>query len=914
VILLLGATVPAGAEDVSIPARNLSAKSQNIAAQYRQFDNLTLCVGTGGFMQWTADVRGGTYFVHFYWCAAESRPCRLGINGQDQPGQVFAKTTGGWMVKDLRWETVGPVELAKGKNSIRLTAPGYMPHFFGLVVSTEETPPKNHAFAKIQKEADAKARAAAAQRQTPATLRAAIQHLTAKYPNTYPKGKAFLKELDTIAKRMAGDADPQAAAQFKRLQHEALVKCNPLFDFDQLLFVKRYTYQSTHYYTDFIDGCEHFGGNLCVLSLADGRVRELVPELADGIFDRFDLSFDGRRVVFGHKPAHGKGFRIWEVGIDGHRLRQLTFAPSDEQERIEKYRHRGMKQWAGRPLVYTHHTDDMHPCYLPDGGICFVSTRCERGILCDGPDVFSTTTLYRMDADGKNMEVLSDSPVSEASPSVMNDGRILYTRWEYVDKADVVIKCLWAMRPDGTGSAEIFGNDITFPDTMLYGRAIPDRNNLFVVIGAPHMPLGAGTVIRLDINHPIRTRKPMTYITPDIDVLQEHGYNHLRDGRWVRDYVGPIYCDAQPLSEKFFLVACNPDQKYNDVKAWGLYLLDEFGNRVLIHQDEEMSCWQPIPLRPRRVPPVGPRNVPPVAPPVDSEGEPQESKEPAVLMMSDVYAGLEGVPRGTIKYLRVLETVPRPWAARRYWPGDSAYQQHAVVSMNGSLHVKRLHGIVPVEEDGSACFEVPPDKNLFFQALDEDFMEVQRMRTFVNLRPGERRSCIGCHELRQWAVANKPAAAMQRPPRRLGAQPGEMAPRPIHYVTDVQPILDRHCVRCHNPKKTEGKTDLTGEMTTLFNRSYENLLGRNWVQVFHENQPKTGDASPIPPYTLGSHQSRLIKLLRDGHEEVELAREEFIRLVTWIDANSPYYGRRNLQYKNHPDFRPVPAKWSRARQ
>jgi len=892
---------PAAADDVTILARDLSAKSENVAAEYPQFGNLTLCVGQAGSMQWNAKVDGGVYYIHFFYCSGERRPCRMSIGGREIPGDVLEKPTGGFLPAELKWQSYGPFEFSRGENTIRITAAGYMPHLKGLVVSPSKTPPDVDLWR--DRTAEAKKRLA---KLNPAGLQAAIEYLGGRYSDAY-SAVEYLKRLDSLQHELAEDpTDSQPAEAIQRLRHEALADANPLLRFDKLLFVRRYTYQATHYYTDYIDGCEHFGGNLCVLSRTDGKVTDLAPELEGGIFGRFDLSFDGRRVIFGYKRALGEGFRIWEVGVDGRGLRQLTFDPPDEQARIEKYRHRNMTSWAGRPLVYTHHTDDMHPCYLPDGGICFISTRCERGILCDGPDVFSTTTLYRMDADGGRMEVLSDSPVSEASPSVTNDGRILYTRWEYVDKADVVIKCLWAMHPDGSNSVEIFGNDITFPDTMLHGRAIPGGNNLFVVIGAPHMPAGVGTVIRLDLNYPIRTRQPMTYITPDTDIRTEFGFFHHIDGRWVRDDKGPLYTDAMPLSENFFLVSHNPDKPYNDVQAYGVYLLDEFGNHVPIHRDAEMSCWQPTPLRPRRRPPVLPSVLPSVRTPTSEPAEPQ----PATLVMSDVYRGLAEVPRGTIKYLRVLETVPRPWAARRYWDGDDAYQQHAVVSLNGSLHVKRLHGIVPVEVDGSAHFRVPPDKNLFLQALDENFMEVQRMRTFINLRPGENRSCIGCHALRQWAPGNKPVMALGSPPHELAPQPGETAPRPLDYATDVQPILDRHCVRCHSEEKPEGKLILSGELTTLFNRSYEELLKKNLVQVFHENQPKTGDASPIPPYTLGSHRSPMIELLREGHEDVKLQREEFIRLVTWVDANSPYYGsyfgRRNLKYKDHPDFRPVP--------
>ena len=882
-LALISLLLPGGsllrAEDVSLPARELSARSSNIAAEYAAFDNLTLCVGKGGFMEWAIEVQGGAYSVHFYYCSGEPRPCQLSINGEDHPEVALQEPTGGFFSGDLRWQSHGPFNLVRGRNTIRIASSGFMPHLRGLTVSSSKIPPKKNLFRDPAAEAEEQLT-----ELNIAGLRKAITDLGARYD--YPGHEDHLARLTVLERELR--TRPEAADEIEQLRTEALLSDNPLLQFDKLLFVKRHTYQSNHYYTDYINGCKHFGGNLCVLSLADGTVTELAPRLNGGIFGRCDLSFDGKRAVFGYKPRIGKGFRIWEVGLDGSGLRQITFDPPDEQSRIRKYR---------IDQAYHHHTDDMHPCYLPDGGICFVSTRCERGILCDTPDLFTTTTLYRMDADGRNLEVLSNGPLSEGSPSVMNDGRILYTRWEYVDKPDVVIKCLWAMFPDGSGSTEIYGNNITFPDTLLHGRAIPGSNSQFVVIGAPHMPLGVGTVIRIDTRQSGRTRPSMTYITPNVDVRTEHGYFHKRNGRWRRDYKGPLYTDPYPLDDKFFLVTCNPDREFNDLSAYGIYLLDEFGNRVLIHRDSSISCWQPIRAQPRKTPPVA----------ISSR---DSANTAATLIMSDVYVGLNGVERGTIKYLRVMETLARPWAARRFWDGDSSYQQHAVVSMNGSLHAKRMLGIVPVEADGSAHFTVPPDRNLYFQALDKDFMEVQRMRSFVNLRPGESRSCIGCHSPKKWTPRTWPMLALHHRPHELRPQPGDSGPRPIHYAVDVQPILDRHCVSCHNAEKLEGDLDLSGELTTLFNRSYENLLQKDLVQVFHENEPKTGDASPVPPYTLGSHVSKLVQLIREGHADVNLSRSEFIRLVTWIDANSPYYGsyfgRRNVKYRNHPDFRPTP--------
>jgi len=270
--------------------------------------------------------------------------------------------------------------------------------------------------------------------------------------------------------------------------------------------------------------------------------------------------------------------------------------------------------------------------------------------------------------------------------------------------------------------------------------------------------------------------------------------------------------------------------------------------------------------------------------------------------------GLEGVERGTIKYLRLMEQVPRPWASRRFWEYDGGAP---AVSMGSVLGLKVLHGIVPVYEDGSAHFTVPTDRNIYFEALDEDFMEIQRQRTYVNYRPGEKRSCIGCHELRQLAPANKPIMALKYPPSKPAPQPGDVtAARVLHYPTDVQPILDKHCIRCHSGDQPKAGLDLSGEMTELFSRSYENILRRDLVVTLDEGSDFEG-TELVPPRTVGSHASKFITKLCKGRKNVKLSQEEMIKLTTWVDANAQYYGswygRRSLEYKDHPDFRQVPT-------
>jgi len=695
---------------------------------------------------------------------------------------------------------------------------------------------------------------------------------------------------------------------------------------DKLVFIKRFTYQATHYYTEYIQGGFLPGGNLCILDLKDGSVKELLPEMKSGIFERFDLSFDAQKILFAWKAEAGVGYRIYEVNVDGTGLRQVLKSPADEAEIVSRY----------RIMKYHHGTDDMSPCYLPDGGICFVSTRSQYGTLCDNGDYLTSTTLFRMDADGKNLRQLTTSALSEQTPTLAEDGRIIYSRWEYVDKGAVSVKCIWSMYPDGSGSREVFGANIALPPTLTQPRVIPGESSGYVVLGTPHFPQNAiGTVIRLDMTKNIRTRDPMTYLTPYTDIRDQEGFAFKgEDGKWKNDGrgLGPLFRDPYPLAKELFMVAHKPEGlPWNDQKGYGLYLLSEEGSVQLIYRDPDVSCWVPTPLKPRKNPPV-------IA---MSRDKALEQAKLAKCVITDVYHGLEGVPRGTIKYVRVLEQRPRPWAARRFYVGDLYDQQHAVITKDTHLGLKVQHGIVPVEEDGSANFLVPADRSIFFQVLDEHYMAVQTERTYVNYMPGEVRSCIGCHETPQSAVAaGSPRAtplALQRPPSMPGPQLGESdGRRALDYVQDVQPVWNAHCIKCHSGADPKGKLDLSGELTERFNVSYENLIPERRKgnrdrgllgPVIGENHPKTGNVEYLPARSLGSHASVLVAMLSDGkvkladpkqaksaeklaevHRQIELKPEELLKVTNWVDTNGQYYGsywgRRHIKYKGMPDFRP----------
>ncbi len=706
----------------------------------------------------------------------------------------------------------------------------------------------------------------------------------------------------------ADEATRRLMAEMPKMQRRMLVDLNPLLRNAEITFVKRYTYNSKHYYDDF-QHITRWGGNLFALRVADGRLREIAPQLAGGLFDRYDLSFDGKRIVFGYRRPKPEGFRIYEIGADGSGLRQVTRPPADEEQRIAKYGQTSRGDSFYGSMGYHFWTDDVHPCYLPGGDICFASTRSEHGVLCTPAHYLACTNLFRMNAKGRDMQPLSHGSLSEFTPTVMEDGRLLYNRWEYVYKGIGAVQPLWTTRPDGSGSEEFYGNNIANPGVFWQARQVPGHPHLAVCIGCGHEPLGVGQVLLLDQSKDRRTSNPMLNLTPNVKVQNLRGLFQLRNGVWREDLYGPFYSDPYPLSDKFFLVSCNPDKRYNDQTAYGIYLLDAFGNRVPIYDDPNISAWQPMLLRSRKQPPVLARR----------HAESLQHDATATLFLSDVYRGLSGVKPGAVKYIRVMEQIPKPWAAEvdPVRGGDrtsDGHGGHIAIGLDSHIWVAVLLGVTPVEDDGSACFKVPANRNLFFQALDEDYMEVQRMRTFVNLKPGETRSCVGCHEPRDQAPVPRLAKALSRPPAKLSAQPGDVAPRPLHYPTNVQPILDRHCISCHNGKDPKAIPDLRGELTTMFNRSYENILQGGLVDTVREWHGITyamQNAEAVPPYSHGSHRSRFITVLRAGHHDVKLSKEEWIKLVTWIDSGVPYYGsyygRRHLKYRGQPDFRPRPS-------
>ncbi|MFA6563237.1 MAG: hypothetical protein WCV00_15105 [Verrucomicrobiia bacterium] len=740
--------------------------------------------------------------------------------------------------------------------------------------------------------ADGPQTAVFADRGSSATLRAVIRDLMSDFGPRYPSGDEFLRRLDQVEKQMASGAE-SARAAFSQLQREALV-ANPLVSGAPIVFVERQQYAPDHHNTgtDFQPGeisARNFRAGAAIKTVDfghSGRVQTLLT-VSDGVARDLDVHYDGGRLLFAMRHNAQDSSHIFEMNADGSGLRQLTRASPDT---------------------------DIDPAYLPDGQIVFAST---RDIKYCGCNRHVQANLFVMNTNGANIRQISRNNLFDSRPSVTPDGRIIYDRWEYVDRAYGPSFGLWTVNPDGTQHALYYGNNAWSPGAIFDARVIPGSLRCVAIFSSCHdRPWGAMVVIDrergLDGTEPVVRSWPgdiRSYLRNSTDYRQGQDPGHPVVGQIDAFKSLPIkYEDPYPLSdsatgrgaEKYFL--CSRMTGHGE--RMGIFLLDTFGNEILLHAaspspqaggGNALGCFDPMPLSPRPRPPVVPPQV-------------DYTKKTGTFFVADVYrgTGMEKVPRGSIKTLRVVEAPPKRNWTGPMWNMDTF--QAPAMNYNCTSN-KRILGDAPVEADGSAHFEVPPDKFIFFQALDADGMMVQSMRSGATIQPGERAGCIGCHEYRLSGVTlpARTPLAMRRAPSQL--KPWHGPPREFNYLTEVQPVFDRHCVRCHDYGKPAGtKLNLAGDLGLVFNTSYLDLhrkSARRWfadapngpkllIKAVHDGPPEV-----LPAYAWGSHRSRLVDVLRAGHQDVKLDRESFDRIVTWIDMNAPYYGSYYSVYRDN---------------
>lgn len=686
--------------------------------------------------------------------------------------------------------------------------------------------------------------AVAAELSGVAALRAAIDDLQAAYGSPYPRA-GFHHQVNQLAKSAEGASEARRAqlqAQLEAVRRQALVEGNPLVNEQPILFVVRAQYLPDHHNTatmfqtgEINTGSFRGGGALKLFHPATGETQTLLS-LDNGIIRDPDVSFDGRRVLFSMRRNIEDDYHIYELTIGENEPRQLTYGSG---------------------------VSDIDPIYLPDGRICFTSTREPKYCMCNRHIMGN---LFVMNTDGSNIVQIGRSTLHEGHPTLWPDGRIVYDRWEYVDRNFGDAQGLWSVRPDGTNHALVWGNNTNSPGAVLEARAVPGTHEFIATFSSCHdRPWGALALVDRRLGMDGRQPVLRTWPPEAIDLVGEGNYDTFTR-------VSVKYEDPYPLSSNYFLCS----RMIGEEEQMGIYLVDRFGNEVLVHH-ELPACFDPMPL--------GPRPRPPALAPSNNLAAAE-----GYFYVADVYQGfgMDRVPRGSVRRLRVVESPEKRFWTQPAWDGGTGQQAPGMAW--DDFNNKRILGTVPVEEDGSAHFAVPANRFLYFQLLDAHGRMVQSMRSGTIAQPGERIGCVGCHEDRRESVTlDRLPQAMTRQPSRL--QPWYGPPREFSYTAEVQPVFDRHCVACHDYGKPAGEElNLAGDLNLVFNTSYVELRRKGLVRVVG-----AGPAEKQPPYSWGSHASRLANVIVSGHGDPEIDRqinlspEDLERILTWIDINAPYY-------------------------
>ncbi|MEI7729758.1 MAG: discoidin domain-containing protein [Verrucomicrobiota bacterium] len=626
--------------------------------------------------------------------------------------------------------------------------------------------------------------------------------------------------------------------------------------FQKLLVIQRHELNPTHVYTYHVEGFQP-GGGLWVYafdakSVKAGKIWKRLVDSSEGQILDCDLSPDGREVVFSWRQKKSEGYHIFRMNVDGSKCRQLTDGP--------------------------HH--NYNACWLPDGGIAFLSTRTSRFAYCW---ISPVGVLHRMERDGSRVQQLSANIVNDFTPSVMEDGRLIYSRWEYVDKPAIPIQSLWTIRPDGTGLAGYYGNRVLSPATFMEARSIPGRSGEVLCVLTSHNGPCRGAIGMINPKLGNNTQAAIRNLTPEVKIgrVDQGSGNNIR---------GP-YESPFPLDGQYYLVS----------KRGMLLVRDYEGTQTatLLSPKDGLGYYGARPIRSYRRPPV-----------LDAQTDTNAGPW-ATVVLQDVYRGLEPfVQRGEVKEICVVEEMRK--AVRTEVANRAFGFQFPVISCGATYAGKKVWGYAPVAPDGSACFQVPAGVPIYFLALDAQGRAVQRMRTFTHLMPGETQGCMGCHEPRQQTLAAQHPPVIPRKPDTL-RPPDWGAGIGFDYSTVVQPVLDRNCTLCHSGSTPAGKVDLCGDKTDFFSVSYEYLArGRkkisegeydnpyvNWIPTYNGME---ANILQIQPKFWGSHASKLTDVILSGHRDtngqprIELTAAEQRRIFAWIDLNVPYYGTSETAY------------------
>jgi formylglycine-generating enzyme required for sulfatase activity len=680
-------------------------------------------------------------------------------------------------------------------------------------------------------------------------LRMAIEDLSSEFPERYAKGPEYLEQLrslqtekDRLSNAAVREDFAPLIARFEALQREALL-ANPLLDFDRLLMVRRRADRMglpLNFYGNTDLAPTGYENTLVTLSppAPDGMLETVFTPSDDRFIGDMDLHYDAEKLLLSIPDAQGR----WGVA-------ELDLASGE---------------LAALPLIDEPDVHNYDACYLPDERIIFTSTAPFTGVPCVGGGS-KVANLYLRDHGGRIRRLTNDQDHNWC-PAVLNNGRILYQRWEYTDIAHAFTRLLFHANPDGSQQMEYYGSNSFWPTAMFYARPVPGHpTKIATVVGGHHDAPRQGELVILD---PALGRHEASGAVQRIPGYGKPVEPVILDGLIGASW--PRFLHPFPLNENYFLVSCKPTKTAN----WGVYLVDVFDNFVLLHEEPGWAMLEPTPWRKTPRQPIVPDLVD------------LAQKEATVLLM-DVYRGpgLAGVPRGSVKSLRLI---------------SYNFTSHGFgcepdrVGLDGPWDVKMILGTVPVEPDGSASFRVPACTPVGVQPLDTDGKALALMRSWFTGAPGEVLSCVGCHENQN---ASGPADSA---PRAFKREPSPIEPwygpaRGFSFEREVQPVLDAYCLGCHHGEALangQSTFDLTARPAEPVPSAFQMNFSPSYMQLRRWVHSSTleSDAHLLPPREFHADTSKLVQILRDGHHGVRLSPEAWDRLITWIDLNAPFHG------------------------
>jgi len=652
------------------------------------------------------------------------------------------------------------------------------------------------------------------------SLERAITDLSMTYPKKYAKGAEFLARLTKLK-------ETPDEEKLKALAYEALL-ANPLLDFDKLLLIKRNSgnrFLVNNWLSNTAIRTTGHENEIAILSpiSPSGEITTVYKPEKTAFVGDVDLYFDAKKMLFS-MPNEQNHWQIFEVGIDGKNLRQVT--PSDHKD-VSNY----------------------DPCYLPNDSVMYTSTANMQGVPCiGGGSHVANMALYNPTT--KKTRMLCFEQDHNWCPTLMPNGRVLYLRWEYTDTPHYFTRVMMTMNPDGTNQLGYYGSNSYWPNSLFFARPIPGSPTKFVgIIGGHHGIPRMGEMIVFDVNKGTHEADGVVQRIPGygkkVEPIIRDG---LVNGSW------PLFIHPFPLNDKYYF-ASRPVKRGS--KDWGIFLVDVFDNMLLVKTIEGNSLVEPVPLRPTKRPPA-----------VASKLNPD--MKDSILYVQSVYngPGLKGIPKGTVKRMRVFT----------YTYCYRGMGGHTCFGIESGWDAKRIIGTVPVEPDGSAMFRAPANTPISLQPLDENGAALQLMQSWLTAMPGEALSCVGCHESANDTPSLTITMAGRKPPTTITPWNGPM--RCFGFKREVQPVLDKYCVACHDGK-TKGAADFASR-SGKFNTAYTTL------QLYVRRPGPESDYHLFQPMEYHSSTSELMQMLAKGHKNVKLPPEAMDRLHTWVDLNAPY--------------------------